>query len=96
MVLVIVYGCKNNKKISHSSLNVIFFIQQAKQMCRLFLGKPQTTSLTFVPFIPQLGHILKGLTFCLWYKTPYKECCADTNQAVESIREPVSEIIAWL
>ena len=42
---------------------------------------------------PQFGHILQGLSLGLRNKAPYEEGCYHTDDAIESVGEPVTEII---
>ena len=43
---------------------------------------------------PQLGHVLQRLALGLRNHAPYKEGGNDTDDAVESVGEPVAEVVA--
>ena len=47
-------------------------------------------------FSPEFSHVLQFFTFCFWHHLPNEYCCNDTYNSIESIGEPVSEVITFL
>ena len=47
------------------------------------------------PLAPELGHILEGLALSFGNELPDEYSCHNTEDAIESVGEPVAEVIAF-
>ena len=45
--------------------------------------------------LPECGHILEGLALGLGNELPDEEGCDDTDDAIETVGEPVAEVITF-
>ena len=45
-------------------------------------------------FPPKLAHILQALALGLWHELPHEDGGNDTDGSVESVSEPMTEVIA--
>ena len=46
-------------------------------------------------FLPKTAHVLEGLTFGLGHQPPYEDGSDDTDNTIESISKPMSEVVTF-
>ena len=56
-------------------------------------ASPKYIKFFLFPVTPEFGHILKCLTLGLGNEFPYEDGCDNTDDALETVGEPVTEVI---